>query len=88
MDGAYLYANLHNFKTCITFDLVGILRCGLPHFGFLITIILIIKSFKNAFEGSQDLYYSFLPNQTPWNNSFGNKLFETIPAIGEYQLVV
>ena len=41
-----LHANLHNFKICITFDLVGILRWGFQHFGFLIIVILIIKSFN------------------------------------------
>ena len=53
--GGGLYTNLHNFKTCITFDWVGILRWGFQHFGFLITVIKIMKSSKNVFEGSQDL---------------------------------
>ena len=44
-----------NFKTCITFDSVGILRWGFQHFGFLIIVILIMKSFKKVFEDSKDL---------------------------------
>ena len=44
-----MYANLHNFKTCITFDSDGILRWGFQHFVFLITVIYIMKSFKNDF---------------------------------------
>ena len=35
-----LYANLHIFKTCITFD------CGFQHFGFLIIVIKRMKSLK------------------------------------------
>ena len=48
---AGLYANLHNFKTCITFDFVGILRYGFQHFGCLIIVIEIMKSFKNLSHG-------------------------------------
>ena len=53
--GRGLYANLHNFKTCITFDSVGIVSWGFQNFEFLITVIKIMKSFKNVFEDSQDL---------------------------------
>ena len=37
--GRGLCANLHNFKTCITFDSVGMLKWGFQQFGFLITVI-------------------------------------------------
>ena len=52
--GAYMLIS-HNYKTSITFDSVGILRWGFQHFGFLITFIKIMKSFKKVFEDSQDL---------------------------------
>ena len=32
-------ANLHNFKSCIIFDPVGILWRGFQYFGFLFTVI-------------------------------------------------
>ena len=38
-----------------TFESVRIFRYGFQHSGFLITVILIMKKFKNVFEGSQDL---------------------------------
>ena len=49
------FFNLHNFITCITLNSVGILRWGFQHFDFPITVILIMKSFKNVSEDSQDL---------------------------------
>ena len=48
-----LNANLHNFKTCIAFDSVGIFRWGFQHSGFLITVIKIMESSKNVFKDPQ-----------------------------------